>query len=125
MSIQVGDDGITYNIRGGSPVGTNVFHSSAGFSVPVGGSANFTDVAGFTNIFGRVTGGTPSDIQGTIGVQGSAKLFLINPSGIIFGPNARLDLQGGSFVGTTANAIRFPGGGEFSMTSPVTPVIRC
>jgi filamentous hemagglutinin family protein len=120
LNTQVGADGITYNITGGSPVGTNVFHSFGSFSVPVGGSANFTDVAGFTNIFGRVTGGTPSDIQGTIRAVGSANLFLINPSGIIFGPNARLDI-GGSFVGTTANAIRFPGGGEFSMTSPVTP----
>lgn len=121
LNTQVGTNGNTFDITGGSPVGTNLFHSFGSFSVPAGGSANFTDVAGFTNIFGRVTGGSPSDIQGTIGVQGSANLFLINPSGIIFGPNARLDLQGGSFVGTTANAIRFPGGGEFSMTSPVTP----
>lgn len=121
LNTQVEVNGNIFDIRGGSPVGTNVFHSFGSFSVPVDGSANFTDVAGFTNIFGRVTGGTASDIQGTIGVQGSANLFLINPSGIIFGPNARLDLQGGSFVGTTANAIRFPGGGEFSMTSAVDP----
>ncbi|HEY9832640.1 MAG TPA: filamentous hemagglutinin N-terminal domain-containing protein [Stenomitos sp.] len=119
-NIQVGADGITYNITGGSPVGTNVFHSFGIFSVPAGGSANFTDVAGFTNIFGRVTGGTPSYIQGTIRAVGSANLFLINPSGIIFGPNAQLNI-GGSFVGTTANAIRFRGGGEFSMTSAVEP----
>jgi filamentous hemagglutinin family protein len=121
LNTQVGANGNTFDITGGSPVGTNVFHSFGSFSVPAGGSANFTDVTSFTNIFGRVTGGTASDIQGTIRVLGSANLFLINPSGIIFGPNARLDLQGGSFVGTTANAIRFPGGGEFSMTSPVTP----
>jgi filamentous hemagglutinin family protein len=122
LNTQVGANGNIFDITGGTRVGgTNVFHSFGSFSVPAGASANFTDVAGLTNIFGRVTGGTPSDIQGTIGVQGSANLFLINPSGIIFGPNARLDLQGGSFVGTTANAIRFPGGGEFSMTSPVTP----
>lgn len=120
LNTQVGANGNTFDITGGSPVGTNVFHSFGSFSVPPGGSANFTDVAGFTNIFGRVTGGTPSDIQGTIRAVGSANLFLINPSGIIFGSNARLDI-GGSFVGTTATAIRFPGGGEFSMTSPVDP----
>ncbi|MEW6497903.1 MAG: filamentous hemagglutinin N-terminal domain-containing protein, partial [Cyanobacteriota bacterium] len=110
----------TYDITGGRPVGINVFHSFGSFSVPAGGSANFTDVAGFTNIFGRVTGGSPSDIQGTIRAVGNANLFLINPSGIIFGPNARLDI-GGSFVGTTASAVRFGDGGEFSMTSAVDP----
>lgn len=121
LGTQVGANGNNFDITGGTRVGgTNVFHSFGSFSIPAGGSANFTDVAGFTNIFGRVTGGTPSDIQGTIRAVGSANLFLINPSGIIFGPNARLDI-GGSFVGTTANAIRFPNGGEFSMTSPVDP----
>lgn len=82
LNTQVGANGNTFNITGGSPVGTNVFHSFGSFSVPAGGSANFTDVASFTNIFGRVTGGTPSDIQGTIRAVGSANLFLINPSRI-------------------------------------------
>ncbi|MFE1745007.1 filamentous hemagglutinin N-terminal domain-containing protein [Coleofasciculus sp. H7-2] len=113
------DDGLV--ITGGTTVGgTNLFHSFSSFSIPSGQTAEFLNAPTIFNILGRVTGGTPSDIQGIIKAQGNANLFLINPSGIIFGPNARLDI-GGSFVGTTANAIRFPSGGEFSMTSPVEP----
>lgn len=122
LGTQVGTNGNNFDITGGTTVGnTNLFHSFGSFSVPDGGSANFQNADTITNIFGRVTGGSTSNIQGTIRVLGKANLFLMNPSGIIFGPNARLDLQGGSFVGTTANAIRFPGGGEFSLTSSVDP----
>ncbi len=106
-------------IRGGTTVGgTNLFHSFSSFSVPDGQTAQFRNNPTIINIFGRVTGGTPSKIRGTIEAHGQANLFLINPSGIIFGPKARLDI-GGSFVGTTANAIQFADGGEFSMTSAV------
>ncbi|HBE20099.1 MAG TPA: hypothetical protein DEG17_11550 [Cyanobacteria bacterium UBA11149] len=109
------------NITGGITVGnTNLFHSFGIFSVPAGATANFLNNSSILNIFSRVTGGSVSDIQGTIQSQGSANLFLINPSGIIFGPNARLNI-GGSFVGTTANGIQFPNGGEFSLTSGVDP----
>ncbi|QYO68768.1 filamentous hemagglutinin N-terminal domain-containing protein [Leptolyngbya sp. 7M] len=65
------------------------------------------------NIFGRITGDSPSNILGILGVDGTANLFLMNPNGILFGPNARLDVQG-SFVGTTANAIQFGELGYFS-----------
>ena len=110
-----------FNITGGTTVGnTNLFHSFGIFSVPTGATANFQNNPSIVNIFSRVTGGQVSDIQGTIQSQGSANLFLINPSGIIFGPNAKLNI-GGSFVGTTANAIQFPNGGEFSLTSGVDP----
>ncbi|MBE8968758.1 filamentous hemagglutinin N-terminal domain-containing protein [Nostocales cyanobacterium LEGE 12452] len=113
-------DGRTYQIEGGTNVGgTNLFHSFNRFDVPDGGSANFLNDPNIVNIFSRVTGGNQSVIQGLISAQGNANLFLINPSGLIFrGENAKLNI-GGSFIGTTASAIQFPGGGEFSMTSPI------
>ncbi|MGB7443304.1 MAG: S-layer family protein [Coleofasciculaceae cyanobacterium] len=115
-------NGTTLEITGGITVGnTNLFHSFDNFSVPEGGIADFlNNNPTLSNIFARVTGELPSDIQGVIQAQGNANLFLINPNGIIFGENAQLDI-GGSFVGTTANAIAFPNGAEFSMTSTASP----
>ncbi|MCF2147040.1 filamentous hemagglutinin N-terminal domain-containing protein [Desmonostoc muscorum LEGE 12446] len=120
LGTQVTDIGLSSYISGGTTVGnTNLFHSFSSFSIPNGGGGIFLNDSSITNIFARVTGGTPSDIQGLIRTQGIANLFLMNPNGIIFGQNARLNV-GGSFVATTANAIQFPGGIEFSLNSPVT-----
>ena len=99
---------------------TNLFHSFISFSIPDEGIAHFLNNPTITNIFARVTGESPSDIQGTIRAEGNANLFLINPNGIVFGQNARLDI-GGSFVGTTANAIAFGDQGFFSASEPNIP----
>src|SRR5574337_387708 len=98
-----------YDITGGTRSGTNLFHSFGNFNVPDHNIANFLNDTGLatTNILGRVTGGNVSHILGTIQTTGfeNANLFLMNPTGILFGPNASLNV-GGSVAFTTANYLR-------------------
>ncbi|MBD2181937.1 beta strand repeat-containing protein [Aerosakkonema funiforme] len=107
-------------IDGGAIRGGNLFHSFREFNVGEGQGAYFSNPDGIERILTRVTGGNISQILGTLGVLGNADLFLINPNGIIFGSNSRLDLNG-SLIGSTASSIRFADGIEFSATNPQAP----
>ncbi|MDZ8186265.1 MAG: filamentous hemagglutinin N-terminal domain-containing protein [Nostoc sp. ChiSLP02] len=107
-------------IEGGARRDSNLFHSFSEFNINQGQRVYFANPTGVENILTRVTGGKASNIFGTLGVDGAANLFLINPAGIVFGQNAKLDLQG-SFVGTTANGVQFGNQELFSATNPQTP----
>jgi len=102
-----------FTITDGTQVGNNLFHSFQDFSIPTNGSATFQPSASIINIIGRVTGNQASLIDGSLQVIGQANLFFLNPNGIIFGKNATLNLHG-SFLATTAQAIRFADGQIFS-----------
>ena len=107
-------------INGGARRGVNLFHSFFNFNVANGQRVYFGNPAGILNILTRVTGNTPSAILGTLGVDGGANLFLLNPNGILFGANSRLDIRG-SFIATTANSFTFPDGSQFSAVQPDAP----
>ncbi len=109
LNTAVTQSGNVYNITDGTRAGTNLFHSFGNFSVGSGDIANFLNNTQLptTNILSRVTGGNVSNIYGTIQTTdfGNANLFLMNPAGIIFGPNATLNV-GGSVAFTTANYLK-------------------
>jgi filamentous hemagglutinin family protein len=107
-------------IDGGATRGSALFHSFSEFNVNEGQRLYFSNPTGITDILTRVTGANVSNILGTLGVDGGANLFLLNPNGILFGSNARLDIQG-SFLATTANRFVFPNGTEFGATNPQAP----
>ncbi|MBD2486039.1 filamentous hemagglutinin N-terminal domain-containing protein [Aulosira sp. FACHB-615] len=114
-----------WEITAGTVAGNNLFHSFKQFNIPEMHTADFINPsANIQNILVRVTGGSRSDIFGKIktSVVGSPNLFLLNPHGILFGPNASLDV-GGSFVATTANAIAFGNQGLFSASVPNNPAL--
>jgi filamentous hemagglutinin family protein len=116
--------GPNYNIQqvDGAAIGANLFHSFGRFNLVTGETASFESAANIRNIIARVTGGAASTIDGLLFTQSrNVNLFLLNPAGIIFGQNARLNIGGvdrGSVIATTLDAITFPGGGQFSAVNP-------
>ena len=119
LNTTVTRNGTTFDITGGARPGNgaNLFHSFSEFGVPTNHVANFLNDSGLatSNILGRVTGGNPSNIFGTIQTTGfgGANLFVMNPAGIVFGPNASLNV-GGSVNFTTADYLRLADGGKFT-----------
>ena len=110
-------DAATDRIGGGAARDTNLFHSFSEFNVGDGLRVYFDNPTGIENIFSRVTGSNASNILGTLGVEGAANLFFLNPNGIIFGKNASLDVAG-SFSATTADSFLFSDGSEFNAINP-------
>jgi filamentous hemagglutinin family protein len=102
----------------GQQHGSNLFHSFGQFNINNNESATFSGPININNVIGRVTGGRPSNIDGLLrSTIPNADVYLINPAGMLFGPNATLDVQG-SFHASTADTLRFRDGGEFNASNP-------
>ncbi len=102
----------------GQQQGNNLFHSFQSFNLEATESAIFSGAETVENIVSRVTGGNSSFIDGVLGSDISgANLYFLNPAGLMFGPNAALDLTG-SFHASTADALHFADGEQFQATNP-------
>ncbi|WP_155897956.1 CHAT domain-containing protein [Allocoleopsis franciscana] len=107
-----------FDIQGGTQSGANLFHSFSQFGLDQGQIANFLSNPTIQNILTRVTGGSASYINGLIQVTGgSSNLYIMNPAGIVFGPNASLNVPA-SFTATTATGIGLDNNQLFSATEP-------
>ncbi len=102
----------------GQQRGTNLFHSFRDFSLEAGEEAVFSGPENVRNVMSRVTGGRASHINGTIrSTMPQADMYFLNPAGVMFGPEAKLDVQG-SFHASTADTLRLADGGEFNALQP-------
>ncbi|MDM8566127.1 filamentous hemagglutinin N-terminal domain-containing protein [Candidatus Halobeggiatoa sp. HSG11] len=97
----------------GQQHGGNLFHSFQDFNLNSSESATFSGPNSVQNIISRVTGGNPSNIDGLIrSTIPNADMYFLNPYGIIFGPNAKLNMQG-SFHASTADYLKLGDNGRF------------
>jgi filamentous hemagglutinin family protein len=114
----------------GWQVGRNLFHSFSKFSIATGQSATFTEDPALNsglppigNVIARVTGGSPSTIDGLLrSTIPNADVFLLNPSGVLFGGQASIDVPA-SFTVSTAQQLLFAGGETLSTGVAANPVL--
>ena len=110
---------ITDDLGRYSDNGASLYHSFSLFDVEAGRTASFSATRTPERVIARVTGDSISQIDGrlrTTEAAVGADLFLLNPSGITFGPGASLDLKG-SFHVSTAERLHFVSGPDFDATS--------
>ncbi|MCP4697414.1 MAG: CHAT domain-containing protein [Gammaproteobacteria bacterium] len=112
------DGDFAIKARWGEQKGGNLFHSFGKFNLDRGQSATFLGPDTVDNVISRVTGGESSNIDGLLRCSiPDADMYFLNPAGVIFGPNASLDIQGSLHV-STADYLRLGENGQFSATNP-------
>ncbi len=108
-------------ILGSSRLDDSLFHSFSEFSIPAGVTVTFLD-GGATNIFARVSSAA-STIEGTLAIAGAqTNFFLINPRGVIFGPQSAL-VSPGSVIISTADSVVFPNDERFGAAESRLPTL--
>lgn len=122
-----------FSVDRGQTVGSNLFHSFSTFTIKTGDTVTFEAPATpISNIISRVTGGETSKIYGTIATKiPGVNIYLVNPSGIVFGPSAQVvDVNGsatsqfsGSFYATTASYLTLGSTGRFDATTPAKTLL--
>jgi len=108
-------NGTNYQITGGIPNNHTLLHLFQQFNLYKGEQAYFKD-SGFINTIAKVNGGDPSWINGHL-KSSASHFFLINPNGLVFGPDATLDVAG-SFYATTADEINVENASVFNKNHP-------
>ena len=107
----------------GQQYGNNLFHSFQEFNLQYDEKATFSGPNNIQNVISRVTGGNPSSIDGLIqSTIPNADFYFLNPYGIMFGPNANLDIQG-SFHASTADYLRLGENGKFLTSHPEQSIL--
>ncbi len=108
----------------GSIHGANLFHSFSQFNINTGESATFSGPASINNVLSRVTGGNASTIDGPLrSTIDGANVYLLNPAGVVMGPNAQIDV-GGAFAVSTADHIRLGNNGRFDAANPAASLLN-
>lgn len=94
------------------------------FSIGAGQTTRIIEPSAASAILNRVTGGDPSVLLGRL--QSNGQVYLINPNGIVVGPNGVVDTRGG-FIASTLNvpnaafmqggSLTFAGGSQATITN--------
>lgn len=106
-------NGNNISIIGGLQVGKNLFQSFQRFNIDSNQNAIFNAPNQINNIFSRVTGNEASSLLGIISSSGNQNIFFLNPNGIIFSANSRVNING-SFFATTGNSFSFLDGSYYN-----------
>ncbi|MCP4698575.1 MAG: CHAT domain-containing protein [Gammaproteobacteria bacterium] len=102
----------------GRQVNANLFHSFRLFNLKSTEAAYFYGPGEVENIITRVTGGQASSLNGGIFTDiPGADFYFINPAGILFGPDAWLEVDG-SFHAGAADYLRLGEEGRFDAREP-------
>ncbi|EIJ42874.1 filamentous hemagglutinin family N-terminal domain [Beggiatoa alba B18LD] len=117
---------ITVTPNLGVQVGSNLFYSFKDFNITANEIVNFAltpNDNSVHNIINRVTGGTPSLINGAIvsDLQ-NGNLFFINPDGVLLGEHAQIGLFS-SFHISTADTLFLGQEGEFNARHPEQSIL--